>query len=364
VLMDALPYIATKPASGMAQLPDLLVGLGEPPYRVHQIERWVYQRLAFDPAEMTDLPTSLRSVLMERLQAVPLAVIRETRADAGQTRKALFRLEDSRSVEAVLMCYDASARGRARNTVCVSSQVGCAIGCPFCATGLGGFTRNLRADEILGQVLWFARELRLSGESERITNVVFMGQGEPLANLAQVWSAVETLNAVERFGLGARHVTISTSGLAPRIAEVADHGLQVGLAVSLHAPDDELRDRLVPVNRRYPLAELLDACRYYIGKTGRRVSFEYTLMRGVNDSPVQATLLANLLRGLLAHVNLIQMNPVDGSDFRAPSQRAALDFERVLRTRGIPCTLRATRGREIDGACGQLRAHALKDGIT
>ena len=239
----ALPF-------SMAQLPGLLAELEEPGYRQRQIQRWVYQRLVSDPMAMTDLPKPLREQLAERLHAVPLTPIREVAADNGLTRKRLFRLDDGQVVESVLMSYQATARGRARSTVCVSSQVGCAVGCPFCATGLGGFVRNLDADEIVGQVLSFARELRDADPDGHVTNVVFMGQGEPLANIEQVWRAVEILNSPQCFGLGARHVTISTSGLAPRIVELADRGVQVGLAVSLHAPTDELRDRLVPVNRR------------------------------------------------------------------------------------------------------------------
>ena len=214
----------------------------------------------------------------------------------------------------------------------------------------------------MAQVLWCARAaVDAAGEDARLTNVVFMGQGEPLANFERVWEAVEVLNSEEGFGLGARHMTISTSGIAPRIRELADRPLQVGLAVSLHAPDDALRDRLVPVNRRYPISELMAACRYYVDRTHRRVSFEYTLIAGVNDSDEQARQVVGLLRGFLGHVNLVPMNAVAGTEFQPPPDDRVLAFERLLQAAGIPCTVRFSRGREIDGACGQLRAHAAQE---
>jgi 23S rRNA (adenine2503-C2)-methyltransferase len=263
------------------------------------------------------------------------------------------------------MRYPETSRGRARNTVCVSSQVGCAVGCPFCATGRLGLKRHLKADEIVAQILYFARFIReTDGPEARITNVVFMGEGEPLANFRHVWRAVEILNDPDAVGLGARRVTISTSGLVPRIQELADKSLQVGLAISLHAPTDELRDRLVPVNRKYPIAALLDACRSYAASTGCRVSFEYAMMRDVNDSLDQAALLASHLEAFPSHVNLIPLNHVDGSPFEPTPRRQIDAFQGVLRQRGVSCTVRSTRGDDIDGACGQLKAADQGDGLV
>jgi 23S rRNA (adenine2503-C2)-methyltransferase len=330
---------------------------GEPAYRARQLARWLYTEQVFDPSAMLDLPLTMRERL--ELEAVPfsLELVVERSADQGRTSKALFKLRDGGSVESVLMRYPESGRTRARRTVCVSSQVGCAVGCPFCATGLLGLKRHLRAAEIVAQVLFFAREVRKTdGPDARITNVVFMGEGEPLANFRNVWRAVECLNAHEGIALGARRVTISTSGLVPRIRELAEKPLQVGLAISLHAPEDGLRDRLVPVNRKYPVAELIDACRDYALKTRRRISFEYAMMRDVNDSLDQAAQLGRLVSGFLSHVNLIPLNRVDGSPFAPTPRRRIEEFQRIVQDIGVSCTIRATRGDDIDGACGQLRA--------
>lgn len=340
-----------------AELRELLVGWGEPAYRAAQIGSWLYQRATFDPTEMRDLPKQLRERLAQETTAFPLELVRERSADSGLTTKALLRLGDGNLVETVLMRYPESERGRARRTICVSSQVGCAVGCPFCATGLLGLKRQLTAGEIVGQVLYFSRRLReLEDDDARVTNVVFMGEGEPLANFKNVWRAVELLNAPDCVNLGARRVTISTSGLVPRILDLAERPLQVGLAVSLHAPTDELRDRLVPVNRKYKIADVLDACRTYVEKTNRRVSFEYAMMRGVNDHLDQAAILGDLLHGMLAHVNLIPLNEVDGSPFHPTPWKDLLAFQNTLHHKGISCTVRSTRGDDIAGACGQLSA--------
>jgi 23S rRNA (adenine2503-C2)-methyltransferase len=340
-----------------ADLPALLAGWGEPSYRAKQVARWLYREYELDPRRMRDLPTGLRDRLTAETVTAPFECVAETSADAGLTTKALLRLPDGSAIETVLMQYPASERGRARRTVCVSSQVGCAVGCPFCATGLLGLKRQLSAGEIVGQVLYFARKVReTEGADARITNVVLMGEGEPLANFRNVWGAIELLHAPDAIGLGARRVTISTSGLTPRIRDLAAHPLPVGLAVSLHAPTDELRDRLVPVNRKYKIAELLAACRAYSQATGRRVSFEYAMMRGVNDSLEQAGTLAGLLAGMLAHVNLIPLNEVVGSPFHPTPWSQIRAFQSVLLQRGVPCTVRVTRGDDIDGACGQLKA--------
>jgi 23S rRNA (adenine2503-C2)-methyltransferase len=248
----------------------------------------------------------------------------------------------------VLMAY------RRRHTVCVSTQVGCAIGCPFCATGQGGFERDLTAGEIVAQVLHFGRQLK--AQSERVTNVVFMGMGEPLANYRATWLSIARLNDPAGFNLGARRMTLSTVGLVPGIRRMAAEPLQVGLAVSLHAPTDRLRDRLVPVNRRYPLAQLMAACREYVEITKRRVTFEYALMNEINDAPQQAAQLADLLADLLCHVNLIPLNPTQAaSSYTASPRTRVMAFRAVLLRRGIPVTLRLRRGLDIQAGCGQLR---------
>jgi 23S rRNA (adenine2503-C2)-methyltransferase len=330
---------------------------GEPDYRAKQVARWLYQEFVFDPLEMRDLPLRLRERLAAETMPFPLELVTERASDAGLTHKALLRLSDGSMVESVLMRYPGGDRARTRRTVCISSQVGCAVGCPFCATGLLGLKRNLTPAEIIGQVLYFSHRLGgIEGDGAKITNVVFMGEGEPLVNFRDVWQAVEILNAPDGVGLGARRVTISTSGLAPRIRELATKPLQVGLAISLHAATDDLRDRLVPVNRKYPIAEVIDACREYVAATNRRVSFEYAMMRDVNDGVEQARAVADLLDGLLAHVNLIPLNHVDGSPFQPSPWPRIRAFQRTIHERGISCTIRSERGDDIDGACGQLRA--------
>ncbi|MFH1002610.1 MAG: 23S rRNA (adenine(2503)-C(2))-methyltransferase RlmN [Chloroflexota bacterium] len=281
------------------------------------------------------------------------------------TIKAIFSLSDGRTVEAALMSYPAG-NGRARYTVCVSTQVGCVIGCPFCATGQQGFERNLSPGEIIDQVLYFARRLREPDEpaediadGSNITNLVFMGMGEPLANYPALWAAVETLNSPQGFGLGARHITISTAGLVPGIERLGREKLQVGLAISLHAGENRLRNRLVPLNRRYPLEVLLAACREYVARTGRRPSFEYVLFAGINDSLSQARFLADLLRGLNCHVNLIPANRTAGGDFRPSRRQDVLAFQAELERQHIPSTIRQKRGLEIDAGCGQLRSRLM-----
>jgi 23S rRNA (adenine2503-C2)-methyltransferase len=351
-----------------------LAALDQPRFRAGQLFDWVYRRLESDFGRMTNLPARLRRELAERYDPVVVHPVHTLGTDGGRTEKALLelappplRLLESplgerrrryNTVEAVLMSYPGA---RLRRTVCVSSQAGCAMACQFCATGQSGFVRDLTAGEIVGQVLHFARRAReLSGPDARLTNLVFMGQGEPFANFDAVWRAVELLQAPEAFGLGARHITLSTVGVVPRIRELATKPLQVNLAVSLHAPDDELRDRLVPLNRRYPLDELLDACREYVARTHRRVSFEYACIRDVNDSTDHALALAERVRGILCHVNLIPLNAGLDPRFQAPPPGRVEAMAETLNARGVPTTIRDTRGREIDAACGQLRARLLQ----
>lgn len=329
-------------------LETLVAEWNEPRYRADQIWSWLYRRFAATPEEMTDLPQSLRERLLTETSLDPLTPLTTLDSSDGHTCKTLFALLDGSQIEAVLMRYDK------RRTVCISTQAGCAIGCPFCATGQGGFARNLSAGEIVSQVLFYAR--MLAGEEQRITNVVFMGMGEPLANYAATWAAVRRLNDPKGFGLGARSMTLSTVGLVPAIRRMSGEPEQVRLAVSLHAPTDELRDDLVPINGRYPLAALMQACRDYIKATRRRISFEYALMDGVNDSKEQAHQLADLVEGMLAHVNLIPLNPTADSPYQSSPSDRVKAFHVILQRRGIRSTLRLRRGIDIQAGCGQLRA--------
>ena len=335
------------------QLQKLLGTWGEPAYRAKQVWHGLYCQLAATPEALSDLPKALRARLSEETIWDPLTPLMTLRSLDGQTQKVLFALPDGAQVEAVLMHY------AQRHTVCLSTQAGCAIGCPFCATGQGGFQRNLSAGEMVAQVLYFARKVAAQGE--RITNVVLMGMGEPLANYEATWAAIRRLNDPEGFGLRARAITLSTVGLVPGIRRMAHEPEQVNLAVSLHAANDALRDRLVPINRSFPLTQLLEACRYYIAHTHRRVSFEYALIADVNDRDEDALQLAGLLSGLLAHVNLIPLNPTPDSSFQ-PSPRARVQaFQHILQQQRISCTVRLRRGLDIQAGCGQLRLHRRQE---
>ena len=328
--------------------------LGLPAFRAKQLANQYYGRLVADPALMTDLPAAVRDTVAGALFPPLLSVVRDVECDAGETRKTLWRGNDGATFESVLMRYSD------RNTVCISSQAGCGMACPFCATGQGGLTRNLSTAEILEQVRAAAVTLRdLHGE--RLSNIVFMGMGEPLANYARVVAAVRRITTAppDGFGISARSVTVSTVGLAPAIRKLADERLGVTLAVSLHTPDDELRDSLVPVNDRWKIGEVLDAARYYADVTGRRVSIEYALIRDINDQGWRADLLGKKLHqelGPLAHVNLIPLNPTPGSQWDASPKPVEREFVRRVRAQGVTCTVRDTRGREIAAACGQLAA--------
>jgi 23S rRNA (adenine2503-C2)-methyltransferase len=372
----------------LAERRAVVAGLGEPPFRAGQLSRHFFARFTDQADEMTDLPRASRDALAAALLPRLLTAERETSCDAGTTRKTLWRTFDGALVESVLMRYPD------RVTMCVSSQAGCGMGCPFCATGQAGLTRNLSAAEIVAQVVAGARLLaagqvpgvssrggqggtggravppyggspggRPPGENTaRVSNVVFMGMGEPLANYPNVVAAVRRLTepVPEGMGISHRSVTVSTVGLVPAIARLAAERLPVTLAVSLHAPDDELRDTLVPVNRRWKVAEVLAAAWDYADVTGRRVSIEYALISGVNDQPWRADQLGSLLAGRLAHVNLIPLNPTPGSEWTASRPAAQREFVRRLEARGVPVTVRDTRGREIDGACGQLAASVAR----
>ena len=331
--------------------------LGEPPFRAVQLSRHFFGRYTQHPGQMSDLPRTSRDALAGALLPPLLTSERELSCDDGTTRKTLWRAFDGALVESVLMRYPD------RVTMCVSSQAGCGMACPFCATGQAGLTRNLSAAEIVTQVVAGARALadgEIPGGPGRVSNVVFMGMGEPLANYAHVVAAVRRLTdpVPEGMGISQRSVTVSTVGLVPAIGRLAAENLSVTLAVSLHAPDDELRDTLVPVNRRWPVAEVLTSAWDYAAVTGRRVSIEYALIRDINDQAWRADLLGSLLAGHLVHVNLIPLNPTPGSKWTASRPAAQREFVRRLEAHGVPVTVRDTRGREIDGACGQLAASA------
>jgi 23S rRNA (adenine2503-C2)-methyltransferase len=325
-----------------------LAEAGFPAFRARQLWHWVYQQLAADYDSMTNLPGEMRAWLNEHLPLATMPVVRDSATDDGETHKLLYQTGDGQFVETVLMLYPDRA------TVCVSCQIGCAVSCAFCATGLGGLTRNLSAGEMVQQTIDAARRAREVGRT--LTNLVMMGMGEPLQNYAPSLTFLKRLNDPSGFGFGARRMTVSTSGIVPRIDALADEPLQLNLAVSLHAPNDELRSSLVPINNRYPIAELMAACDRYIAKTGRRVSFEYALMRGINDSDEVATELAALLKGRLCHVNIIPLNPVDVLPYERPDPAGIDRFANTLIAAGIPATVRYSRGLEIDAACGQLRA--------
>jgi 23S rRNA (adenine2503-C2)-methyltransferase len=327
---------------------------GQPAYRAGQLADAVWGGNATSAADALTLPGALRDELDAAFRFDTVADTELRLTDGGLTEKALHRLSDGALVESVLMHYPAGRGRRERHTLCISSQAGCAVGCPFCATGELGFTRDLETAEIVDQVRNAAR--RLAAGDKRLTNVVFMGMGEPLLNLDRVLDAVDALNDRRRFGLGARHITVSTSGVVPGIRRLTALGPQFTLAISLHAARDALRDVLVPLNRRWPVAEVIDAARDHARATGRRVSYETTMISGVNDTPVDAQAMADLLRGDHAHVNLIPMNPVAHTPWVASANDVIERFAATLREAGIQTTIRRNRGQEIGAACGQLAA--------
>jgi len=348
------PHLADLPLAGRR---DAVTALGEPAFRASQLSRHFFGRYTDQAEEMSDLPRASREALAQALLPRLLTAEREMACDGGTTRKTLWRTFDGALVESVLMRYPDRA------TMCVSSQAGCGMACPFCATGQAGLTRNLSTAEIVSQVVAGARVLAagdVPGGPGRVSNVVFMGMGEPLANYRPVVAAVRRLTdpVPEGIGISQRSVTVSTVGLVPAIGRLASEGLSVTLAVSLHAPDDELRDTLVPVNRRWKVAEVLDAAWGYAETTGRRISIEYALIKDINDQAWRADLLGSLLAGHLVHVNLIPLNPTPGSKWTASRPEDEREFVRRLEAHGVPVTVRDTRGREIDGACGQLAASA------
>ena len=345
-------------------LTNLLKEWDEPTYRAKQIWQGLYQHLYNSPEQFTNLPKSLREKLAENLIFSPIKPKLYLDSSDGQTRKTLFELQDGQVIEAVLMRYGdpadnpqitASPTGRGarnRRTLCISTQAGCAMGCVFCATGQMGFRRHLSSGEIIAQVTYYARMLK--EENQVVTNIVLMGMGEPFHNYNNTMEAIDRLNDPMGYNFGARRFTISTVGLVPMIRRFADEKRQVNLAISLHAADDESRVSMLPINKKYKIDDVLDVCRYYVAQTGRRVTFEWALINGVNDTPEVARKLASRLKGLLCHVNAIPLNPTAGYAGRATDRQRALLFKETLEQAGIPCTIRMRRWIDIHAGCGQL----------
>jgi 23S rRNA (adenine2503-C2)-methyltransferase len=328
------------------ELQQSLQALGEPAFRAKQIWQAIYVDLIADPLEISTLSKTLRQKLADSFSFTSLVPTRTLGSSDKQTIKTLFTLPDDRAIEAVLMYYEE------RQTLCISTQAGCAMNCVFCATGQMGFKRDLSAGEIVEQVLYYARLLK--DENKVVTNIVVMGMGEPFSNYDATLSAIDRLNDASGLNLGARRFTISTVGLVPMINRFASEKRQVNLAVSLHAANNELRSSLLPINKRFPLAQLIQSCRDYVDQTGRRITFEWALINGVNDRDSDAYELAALVKGLLCHVNIIPLNPTNKFDGRATTRERAEAFKEILDGKGIPCTIRLRRGIEIQAGCGQL----------
>lgn len=350
---------------------EVVDSFGQSRYRAKQIWQAVHRECIDDFEAITTLPKTLRSELSERYSVDPLEKVLHLTSRDGSTDKALFRLPDGELIETVLMRYKADSHRKARKTVCVSTQAGCALGCTFCATGQQGFRRQLSVGEIVAQIIFMQRialaEDRAEVEDGRrdlgsvqgVTNVVFMGMGEPLANYDNTMAAIRSINDANGLAVGARHITLSTVGLAPQIIQLAGENIQINLAVSLHAPDDETRSETMPINRRYPLSVLLDACRRYVESTDRRIFFEYVLLKGQNDTISHARKLGSLLSGMLCHVNLIPVNPTSDGPYERTSRDDAELFQVELRRFGVPSTVRIEKGIDIDAGCGQLRARVM-----
>jgi 23S rRNA (adenine2503-C2)-methyltransferase len=339
------------------ELQEELQKLGEPSYRAGQIADWLYQKRVKSFDEMTDLSRDLRSQLANQFAFSKLDIVRLLGAH-DTTRKFLFRLSDGNLIESVLIPASPALYGGSsdRRTICLSTQVGCAYGCKFCASGLEGFSRNLRSNEIIDQIIAIE-----AASGEKIDNIVFMGMGEPLANFSNVMRAIRIINAPWALGIGARHITVSTSGLAPEIKKLADEPLQIRLAISLHAATDEVRSQIMPINRKYNVETLLSACDYYAGHKKQRLTFEYILIAGINDGDDQAYLLARHARKLSVKVNLIPYNTVEELPWSRPSRNRQERFLSILRAHKIAATLRREKGHDIDAACGQLRLQTRRN---
>jgi 23S rRNA (adenine2503-C2)-methyltransferase len=336
---------------------DELRALSQPAYRGGQIAEWLYEKRVSSFEEMTDLPQNLRADLAEKFSFGKIDIVRVL-GSRDTTRKFLFRLSDGNLIESVLIPASPALYGSRsdRRTICVSTQVGCAYGCKFCASGLEGFSRNLQPNEIVDQIIAVERE-----SQEKIDNIVFMGMGEPLANLDNLMRAIRIINAPWGLGIGARHITVSTSGLVPQIRKLADEPLQIRLAISLHGATDDVRDRIMPINRRYKIDMLMSACEHYASRKKQRLTFEYILIAGVNDSDDQAHLLAKHARRVSAKVNLIPYNTVTGLPWSRPTQDRQEQFLSILHGHDVPATLRREKGHDIDAACGQLRLQTQRE---
>ena len=331
------------------ELQDEIKSIGEKPFRAKQIYAWLHEKLAEEFDEMTNLSKALREKLDQAYEIRKVKVVAHQISKVDPTEKFLFELEDGNRIESVLMKYNYG------NSVCISSQVGCRMGCRFCASTLDGLERNLTTSEMLRQIYQIQK---MTGE--RVSNVVVMGTGEPFDNYENVMNFLSTVNHDRGLGIGARHITISTCGVVPRIYEFAKEHTQYNLAISLHAPNNELRDQLMPVNHAYPLEKLMEAIRYYASENNRRLTFEYILLKGVNDKPEHVKQLAKLLKGLNAYVNLIPYNSVDEHGFKGVDHASAMVFYDALMKQGIRCTIRKEHGADIDAACGQLRIKHLR----
>lgn len=345
------------------QIKEVVTSTGERPYRVDQLLNWIYKQSAASYEEMSDLPQAFREKLTAETVLLTLEPLEEKISTDKQTRKMLFRLADGKTIESTLMFYERTETRRERRTVCVSTQVGCPVGCCFCATGQQGFERNLSPGEIIEQILYFKRFIRNEVPTEDrelarrvITNIVFMGMGEPLANYDNVKQAIITLNSKHGLEMGARQITLSTAGLVPQIQRLASEPLHLELAISLHAANNILRNHLMPINKKYPLGELIPTCKDYFEKTGRRPTFEYALFKGVNDSEQDARELANLLKGMNCSVNVIVGNTTSCQEFKSSSLRQAMEFQKQLFAMGIFNTIRVSRGTDIEAGCGQLKS--------
>ncbi len=374
--MTELALAGTLPAisdSDSATLAVWLGSRGEPAYRTAQVLSGIHRPDVAGFDDLTDLPAGLRDALAGSFRFSSIVDSHVIRADGGLTAKAVHELVDGQRIESVLMRYPAHGAMSERTTICISSQAGCAVNCPFCATGQAGFGRQLTPGEIVDQVLqWHRSPWKALGDgSKGHYNVVFMGMGEPLNNADRVFEAVRRLNDPERLGIGARHITVSTSGVVPGMDRMIDELPQVNLAISLHAATDELRDELVPINRKWPISEVVAAGRRFAARTGRRVSLEYVMIDGMNDTDAQAAGLIEISRGWRSHLNLIPLNPTPGSRWSGTTSAGIERFTQLLRAGGVSVTVRDTRGREIDAACGQLHAQlagrslqGVQDGVA
>ena len=334
---------------------------GEPKYRGKQIWEGIYKNLWLTPEEFTNLPKSLREKMSELLTFDVLKPVLIQESKEGDTQKTLYELHDGQRIETVIMHYERE-EGQDRNTVCISTQVGCGMGCKFCATGQMGFKRQLSSGEIVAQVIYAARHLQDVGEA--LTNVVVMGMGEPFHNYDETLAALARLNDADGFAFGARRFTISTVGLVPMIWKFAEENLQYNLAISLHAADDDLRSSMLPINEKYPINKVLEACRHYVDTTHRQITFEWALIEGVNDTPDQAFILARKLKGLLCHVNAIPLNSTRDFHGRGSGSERAKIFKDTLEEHGVSCSIRAHRGIDIQAGCGQLASRENQDQIT